>query len=75
MNPGQKMFYDFFMERVKDDKKKRPENIGKVLPVRRKELLTRLILREMPEFFAVIKPEAEDELKQAMDIWLQHYKS
>ena len=28
MNPGQKMFYDFFMERVKDDKRRGQKNIG-----------------------------------------------
>lgn len=69
MNPGQKMFYDFFIERAKDDKK---EAAGKLLDdcFAKQDAGTfdRKYFEEiMPKFYDLVKPEATDELKAAMD--------
>lgn len=69
MNPGQEMFYNFFVERARDDKKEAAkllledcfgqQNAGTFTRERFDEV--------MPKFFAIVKPEAMDELKAAME--------
>lgn len=69
MNQGQEMFYNFFIERVEDDKKEEAKKLLEEGFVRQdagtfdKEYLQEI----MPKYFAVIKPEAVDEFKQAME--------
>lgn len=69
MHPGQKMFYDFFIERAKDDKK---DDAKKLLEdcFSKQDAGTfdRKYFEEiMPAFYDIVKPEATDELKAAMD--------
>jgi hypothetical protein len=73
MNQGQEMFYNFFIERAKDDKKEEAKKLLMEGFVRQdagtfdKEYLQNI----MPQYFDLIKPEAVEELKQAM----QHFAS
>lgn len=68
MKEGQKMFYDFFMARVKEGK----EEEAKELLLHNFELqdqgeFTKEYLdRTLPKYFDLIKPEAIAELKEAM---------
>ncbi len=68
MNPGQAMFFNFFMERVKEDKKEEAKALLEAGFARQdagtfdKEYLG----ETMPKYFELIKPEAMDELKEAM---------
>lgn len=68
MNPGQKMFYDFFMDKVKADRK-----------VEARILLEESFAQQaagnfdmgyfqeiMPKFYDLVKPEAMEEVKEAM---------
>lgn len=69
MNQGQEMFYNFFIERAKDDKK---EEAKKLLAesFARQDVGTfdKAYLQEiMPKYFEVIKTEAVEEFKQAME--------
>jgi hypothetical protein len=68
MNPGQKMFYDFFMERTKEDSKEEAERLLKTGFAKQDEgTFDKAYLDEvMPKYFELIKPEAVDELKDAM---------
>jgi hypothetical protein len=69
MNQGQEMFYNFFIERAKDDKKEEAKKLLEEGFARQdagtfdKEYLQEI----MPQYFAVIKPEALEEFKQAME--------
>ncbi len=69
MNPGQQQFYNFFIERTIGSKKEEA-----------KKLLTEGFVRQdagtfdkkyfesvLPKYFALIKPECMDEVKQAME--------
>ncbi|NMA68448.1 MAG: hypothetical protein GX958_03405 [Desulfitobacterium sp.] len=73
MNQGQQMFYNFFIERVKDEKK-----------VEAKTLLEEGFARQaagtfdkayfqeiMPKYYELVKPEALEEVKEAM----AHFRS
>lgn len=68
MNPGQKMFYDFFIERTKDDRKEDAKVLLETGFAKQdagtfsKEYFEEI----MPKYFELIKPEATDELKEAM---------
>lgn len=69
MNQGQEMFYNFFIERAKDDKK---EEAKKLLAegFARQDAGTfdKAYLQEiMPKYFDAIRPEAVEEFKQAME--------
>lgn len=69
MNQGQEMFYNFFIDRAKDDKK---EEAKKLLAegFARQDAGTfdKAYLQEiMPQYFEVIRPEAVEEFKQAME--------
>ncbi len=69
MNQGQKMFYDFFIERTKadriDDAKKLLEEgfARQAAGTFDKAYLDEVI----PKYFDLVKPEAVDELKAAME--------
>jgi hypothetical protein len=69
MNQGQEIFYNFFIERAKDDKKEEAKKLLEEGFARQdagtfdKEYLQEI----MPQYFAVIKPEALEEFKQAME--------
>jgi hypothetical protein len=69
MNQGQEMFYNFFMERAKDDKKEEARELLEEGFARQAAgTFNKAYLQEiMPKYFAVIKPEAVEELKQAME--------
>lgn len=68
MNPGQEMFYNFFMERARAEKKEEAKAVLEAGFARQdagtfsKEYLEEV----MPKYFELIKPEAIDELKAAM---------
>jgi hypothetical protein len=69
MNQGQEMFYNFFMERAKDDRKEEAKVLLEEGFVRQSAgTFDKSYLQEiMPHYFAIIKPEAIEELKQAME--------
>ncbi len=68
MNPGQKQFYDFFIERTKDDKKEEARALLEDGFARQAAgTFDKAFLEQvMPKYFEIIKPEAVDELKTAM---------
>ncbi len=68
MNPGQKQFYDFFIERTKDDKKEEAKALLEDGFARQAAgTFDKAFLEQvMPKYFEIIKPEAVDELKTAM---------
>lgn len=69
MNPGQEMFYNFFMERVINGK----EEEAKILLNAGFEKQAAgtfdaaYLEKAMPKYFELIKPECIDELKKAME--------
>ena len=69
MNQGQQMFYNFFMERAKDDKKEEAKGLLEEGFARQAAgtFDREYLLQVMPRYFEVIKPEAVEELKQAME--------
>ena len=73
MNQGQEMFYNFFIERAKDDKKEEAKKLLMEGFVRQEEgtFDKEYLQNIMPQYFDLIKPEAVEELKQAM----QHFAS
>jgi hypothetical protein len=68
MNPGQKMFFDFFIARTKDGKQDEAKQLLEDGFARQAAgTFDKAYLDEvMPKYFGLIKPEAEDELKEAM---------
>ncbi len=68
MNPGQKMFYDFFIERTKDDKKEEAKSLLEYgFAKQAAGTFDKAYMDEiMPKYFELIKPEAVEELKEAM---------
>jgi hypothetical protein len=73
MNQGQEMFYNFFIERAKDDKKEEAKKLLMEGFTRQEEgtFDKEYLQNIMPQYFDLIKPEAVEELKQAM----QHFAS
>ncbi len=69
MNPGQEMFYNFFVERAMDDKKEDAKLLLEdCFSKQNAGAFDRKYFEEiMPKFFAIVKPEAVEELKSAMD--------
>lgn len=68
MNQGQERFYAFFMERTADEHKAAAEAILQE-NFRRQDEGTfdrEYMASVMPKLFAMVKPEAMEELKQAM---------
>lgn len=69
MNPGQQQFYDFFIERAQDGKKEEAKSLLEDGFARQAAgTFDKAYFEEiMPKYFEVIKPEAVNELKTAMD--------
>jgi hypothetical protein len=69
MNQGQEMFYNFFIERAMDDKKEEAKALlEESFAKQAAGTFDMAYLQEiMPKFFAVVKPEAIEEVKKAMD--------
>lgn len=69
MNPGQEMFYKFFMERTKEDKKEEAKALLQDGFAKQEAgTFDKKYLEEvMPKYFEMIKPEAVEELKEAMN--------
>ena len=69
MNPGQKMFHDFFIERALDDKKDEARQLLEESFSRQAAgTFNMAYLQEiMPKFFSVVKPEAVNEVREAMN--------
>jgi len=69
MNQGQEMFYNFFMARVKEDRKEEAKALLEEGFARQDAgTFDKAYFQEiMPKYFDVIKPEAIEELKQAME--------
>ncbi len=69
MNQGQELFYNFFIERVKDDNKEEAKSLLEDSFEKQAEgTFDRTYFQEiMPKFFAIVKPEAVEEVKKAMD--------
>lgn len=69
MNQGQELFYQFFMDRVKEDKKEEAKAL--LLDGFERQAagtFNQAYLQEkMPLYFDYIKPEAIEELKKAME--------
>ncbi len=69
MNQGQEMFYNFFIERVMDDKKEEAKSMLEESFARQAAgTFDMAYFQEiMPKFFAIIKPEAVSEVQEAMN--------
>lgn len=63
------MFYDFFIDRALDDKKEEARQLLEESFSRQAAgTFNMAYLQEiMPKFFSVVKPEAIDEVKEAMN--------
>jgi hypothetical protein len=68
MNPGQKMFKDFFIERALDDKKAEAQALlDECFAAQDSGAFDKAYFEEIkPKFFAIVKPEAVGELTEAM---------
>jgi hypothetical protein len=68
MNPGQKMFYDFFINLAMDSKKDEAEALlSECFAKQDSGTFDRAFFDEIkPKFFAIAKPEAAEELTAAM---------
>mgnify|MGYP001193194166 CR=1 FL=1 len=69
MNKGQEMFYHFFIDRVMDDKKEEAKLLLEESFAKQDEgTFDMAYFQEiMPKFYAIVKPEALDEVKEAME--------
>jgi len=69
MNKGQEMFYNFFMDRVMDDKKEEAKSLLEESFARQAAgTFDMTFFQEiMPKFYAIVKPEALEEVKEAME--------
>ncbi len=68
MNQGQEMFYNFFIERVKDDKKEEARLLLEDNFARQEAgTFDMAYFQEvMPKYYELVKPEAMEEVKEAM---------
>lgn len=68
MNPGQEMFFNFFMERTKEDKNEEAKALLESgFEKQEAGTFTKEYFEEvMPKYFELIRPEATEELKEAM---------
>lgn len=68
MNPGQKQFYDFFIERTKEDKKEEARTLLEAgFAKQAAGTFDKAYMEEVtPQYFELIKPEAVEELRAAM---------
>lgn len=67
MNQNQEMFYNFFMERVMDDKKEEAKAIlmDNFAAQDRGEFTKEYMEAQMPKLMAMVKPECMQELMNA----------
>lgn len=69
MKKGQEIFYDFFMERVKENKKDEAKSLLEECFAKQeagtfdREYLEKI----MPKLYALVKPEGQAEVKEAME--------
>lgn len=68
MNNGQKMFHDFFMRMVRDGKQAEAEALLAAGFRRQDEgrFDAAYLQEKMPEYFALVREECAEQLKQAM---------
>lgn len=68
MNDKQKMFYDFFMAMVQEDKKaEAKETLAAAFKKQDEGSLDAAYMQTIvPEYFSLIKPECTEQLKKAM---------
>ena len=68
MNQGQQFFYNFFMERVAEGKEEEAKAVLNTGFQKQEEgTFDAAYLNEvMPKYYELIKPEFEEDLKQAM---------
>ena len=73
MNQGQQMFYNFFIERVKDEKKEEAKTLLEEGFARQAAgTFDKAYFQEiMPKYYELVKPEALEEVKEAM----AHFRS
>ncbi|MDV4150900.1 hypothetical protein R0131_08635 [Clostridium sp. AL.422] len=69
MNQGQELFYNFFIERAMDDRKEEAKSLlEESFAKQAAGTFDMTYFQEiMPRFFAVIKPEALEEVKNSMN--------
>lgn len=69
MNQGQEMFYTFFMERTKEEKKEEAKAVLEEGFKRQDEgtFDQQYMQATMPKYFEYIKPESIEEFKNAME--------
>ncbi len=69
MNQGQALFYNFFIERTIDDKKEEAKSLlAESFAKQAAGTFDMAYFQEiLPKFFAVVKPEAIEEVKNAMN--------
>lgn len=69
MAQGQEMFYDFFMERVKNGREDEAKALleGAFARQAAGTFDIAYLQEKMPQYFALLKPEAIEEVKQAME--------
>lgn len=69
MNQGQNQFYNFFIERTQDNKKEEAKTLLEEGFVRQEAgTFDKAYFEEvLPKYFELIKPEAMDEVKEAMN--------
>lgn len=69
MNPGQKMFHDFFMKMVQDGKAEEAERaLAESFEKQANGTFDAAYLQSIvPKYYALIKPEYKDQLKKAME--------
>lgn len=69
MNPGQKMFHDFFMNMVEEGKEEEAEKaLAESFAKQADGTFDEAYLKSiMPKYFSLIKPECTEQLKKAME--------
>lgn len=69
MNQGQELFYNFFIERTKEEKKEEANTLlAESFSKQAAGTFDMAYLNElMPKLFAIVKPEATEEVKKAME--------
>ncbi len=75
MNQGQQMFYNFFIERTKEDKKDNAKALlDECFAKQEAGTFDKMYLMSIsPKMFSYIKPEAVDELKTAMESFASRF--
>lgn len=74
MNPGQKMFHDFFMNLVKEGNEDEAEKaLAESFEKQADGTFTAAYLESiMPKYYSLIRPECTEQLKKAMEHFAAH---